>query len=638
MADTPTEPTNPEQPSTPTPEQPSTPTPETPEQPKPQEPEKPEEKPAEEPKPAENKDTPTTPAQPQAPTTGTDGNPTTEPGTETPPDNMTTAPTTEQAAPTSTDSSGETTENSDDSDKIKFSIGLDSIASASSTAGGAAGGVGGVTGSATLSGEQLAGGWISDATQKQIAMHVTVFHSFPVVDSAGKYRLAVDSIDATGALAAGVIGQPGRWDKGLLTTVSNNVSGGNFKVGASFAIKNHGVEYFSHYYPNINWTYNMLVKLRNNFLLNAEVLVPTGGNQAKAYKVKLVDEGPWHDQKGTGLWILDMMSSYAMLDENQGTFVATAKDVPDLKNSEYKFPYASASYDIINGEIPGYSPAEEIKWIDEQKTAAEPLNIIANKINGLQGTCRVKFFIDPSHKAQAESIVGSPLPDELFTCNATYSQGGAGAATIDSGSGIGAFSTAGASQEMLDKYINKPIQFSPQNYPPLQKISLKELQSDSSIFGRHGSKMVSVPVPANYPLHTYSLNGKRTTSISCHPLIAERLKCVLNDIINHYGADIMAVAPGACIYHGSYNDRKITGGNSWSSHAYGVALDFDADNNALKTHAPQARLSQAIYKPFWEIWYHHGFYSQGIETDLKRTRRGSASDWMHIQAVHYGTP
>ena len=100
----------------------------------------------------------------------------------------------------------------------------------------------------------------------------------------------------------------------------------------------------------------------------------------------------------------------------------------------------------------------------------------------------------------------------------------------------------------------------------------------------------------------------------------------------------MSVAPGICIYHGSFNDRPMVGSKKWSSHAYGVAFDFDADNNALKTHAPQARLSQAIYKPFWEIWYHHGFYSQGIETDLKRTRRGTSSDWMHIQAVHYGTP
>jgi hypothetical protein len=33
------------------------------------------------------------------------------------------------------------------------------------------------------------------------------------------------------------------------------------------------------------------------------------------------------------------------------------------------------------------------------------------------------------------------------------------------------------------------------------------------------------------------------------------------------------------IFDGSYNFRKIRGGKGLSMHAYGVALDFDADNN-----------------------------------------------------------
>lgn len=585
-------------------------------------------KPAEPTKPATPSES-STPAAPAPAPTDNPATPAQDPGSA---GLMTTG--TQPSTPTSPTTNNESGETGDS--KIKFSIGLEGVSSSAALGSGGGGGFG-TTGTGTLSGDQLAGGWISDTTQKQIAMHVTIFHSFPAKGPDGKYHMVVDSIDATGGLAAGQVGQPARWDKGLLSTTSSNCNNGNFKVGASFAIKNHGVDYFSHYYPGIEWTYNKLVKLRNNFLLNAEILVPTGGNQAKAFKVKIVDEGPHHDQKGTGLWILDVMSAYAMLDENQGTFVASTASIPDLKNSEYKFPFANVSYDVIKGEIAGYSPAAEIEWIDKQETSAEQVNIIGNKINGLMGTCRIKFFIDPSHKADAESIMGCTLPDELFTCNATYTTGGFGNATIDTGSGIGAFSTAGASQEMLDKYINKPIQFSPQNYPPLQKISLGELQGDGSIFGRHGGKMVTVPVPDNYPLHYGSLSGKRITKISCHPLIAERVKCVLNDIINHYGADIMAVAPGICIYDGSFNDRPMVGSSKWSSHAYGVAFDFDQHNNALKTHAPQARLSQAIYKPFWEIWYYHGFYSQGIETDIKKTRRGTSSDWMHIQAVHYGT-
>jgi hypothetical protein len=47
----------------------------------------------------------------------------------------------------------------------------------------------------------------------------------------------------------------------------------------------------------------------------------------------------------------------------------------------------------------------------------------------------------------------------------------------------------------------------------------------------------------------------------------------------------------------------------------------------MKTKAPKARLSQDIYKPFFDILEYHGFNSLG--------RRGDY-DWMHVQATHWG--
>lgn len=87
---------------------------------------------------------------------------------------------------------------------------------------------------------------------------------------------------------------------------------------------------------------------------------------------------------------------------------------------------------------------------------------------------------------------------------------------------------------------------------------------------------------------------------------------------------------------GCYNKRPTRGGKTWSLHAWAIALDFDSKGSAQYTHAPQAVLSQPIYAPFWKIWYHHGFFSQGMEVDVyKRAGAGTSPDWMHVQFAYY---
>lgn len=178
---------------------------------------------------------------------------------------------------------------------------------------------------------------------------------------------------------------------------------------------------------------------------------------------------------------------------------------------------------------------------------------------------------------------------------------------------------------LIKKYIEKPIKYTEIEYKyPLVKQSV--LRSGTSIYGKAGCEnmLVNVPVPANYPL---KYSGKTVKTIRVHKYVADRLAAALQDIINHYGDDIEKVAPGACVYDGSYNFRKTTGTSSYSIHSWGLALDFDAANNTMKMSAPKARLSQDIYKPFFDIWEYHGFMSLG--------RRGDY-DWQHIQCCYWG--
>ena len=177
---------------------------------------------------------------------------------------------------------------------------------------------------------------------------------------------------------------------------------------------------------------------------------------------------------------------------------------------------------------------------------------------------------------------------------------------------------------LVQKYIDKPIKYTDVNYKA-SLVKQSVLRKGTSAFGKAGNEgvLVNVPVPENYPL---KYDGKRVKTIRIHKLVADRLAAALQDIINHYGEDIEKVAPGACVYDGSYNFRKTTGTSSYSIHSWGLALDFDASKNTMKMSAPKARLSQDIYKPFFDILEYHGFMSLG--------RHGNF-DWMHIQAAYY---
>lgn len=179
-----------------------------------------------------------------------------------------------------------------------------------------------------------------------------------------------------------------------------------------------------------------------------------------------------------------------------------------------------------------------------------------------------------------------------------------------------------AVEPLVQKYIDKKVTFSTIKYKasPLKQSFIR---NNNTIFGKAGdeSYLVNVKVPENYPL---KYAGARVKSIRVHKLVADRLEAALKDIINHYGEDIEKVAPGACIYDGSYYYRKTRSGSSQSIHSWGLAIDFDAAHNALKTKWSNARFSQPIYKPFLDILEHHGWLSLG---------RRQGTDAMHVQCT-----
>lgn len=113
------------------------------------------------------------------------------------------------------------------------------------------------------------------------------------------------------------------------------------------------------------------------------------------------------------------------------------------------------------------------------------------------------------------------------------------------------------------------------------------------------------------------------TQISCHELVAASGQRAFNRIAGAY-TPAQITDLGLDLFGGCYNYRAKRGGSSLSTHAYGVALDFDPERNQLNWGADRARLAARDAVPFWEAWEKEGWLSLG---------RARNFDWMHVQAV-----
>ena len=150
-----------------------------------------------------------------------------------------------------------------------------------------------------------------------------------------------------------------------------------------------------------------------------------------------------------------------------------------------------------------------------------------------------------------------------------------------------------------------------------------QVRSGTSVYGPPGREDNLVNVTPPYTLY---YEGQPVKTIRVHRLVAGRVAAALRAVLDHYGeARIREL--GLDQYSGSYNYRSTSTGSSLSMHAWGIALDFDAENNTYGMRRPEARLSGDEYVAWWEAWEAQGAVSLGRERDY---------DWMHIQFARLG--
>jgi hypothetical protein len=135
------------------------------------------------------------------------------------------------------------------------------------------------------------------------------------------------------------------------------------------------------------------------------------------------------------------------------------------------------------------------------------------------------------------------------------------------------------------------------------------------------SNLVLINVPYE---HRISWNlTQRATRIRCHRKVADSLLRVLTNVRDHYG---IAKIRELHLDHfaGCYEPRRKRGGTAWSTHAWGIALDYDHNRNKLEWGRDRAAFAQPEYLAWWQIWEAEGWVSLG---------RSANFDWMHVQAA-----
>jgi len=163
----------------------------------------------------------------------------------------------------------------------------------------------------------------------------------------------------------------------------------------------------------------------------------------------------------------------------------------------------------------------------------------------------------------------------------------------------------------------EPSTANPHNWPLEREAAL------IAFYGQPGteSNLVSVEVPYTHRLSWDT--STRVHRIRCHKLVADSLVRVLDRVLDHYGPDQIQ-ALRLDLWGGSYNKRRKRGGTAWSTHAWGIALDYDPDRNQLKWGRDRASFAQPAYDAWWSFWEEEGWVSLG---------RVANFDWMHVQAA-----
>lgn len=160
------------------------------------------------------------------------------------------------------------------------------------------------------------------------------------------------------------------------------------------------------------------------------------------------------------------------------------------------------------------------------------------------------------------------------------------------------------------KYLTS-LMPSPNPWPKSDQASLRKF------YGIPGNESNLVTIEFPYRM---LYDGKAVSRTRVHKKCAESLLRVLKAIAGRFN-DAPDIVDEATDYGGCFNFRPKRGGTSWSLHAWGAAIDLDADDNTFRDSWPmKADMPLEIMEEFAKEGWIGGGWAWGY-------------DGMHFQAT-----
>src|SRR5512143_2439018 len=105
--------------------------------------------------------------------------------------------------------------------------------------------------------------------------------------------------------------------------------------------------------------------------------------------------------------------------------------------------------------------------------------------------------------------------------------------------------------------------------------------------------------------------GRPIKGVQIHRKCAASLKEVFDDIWNAVGENPKKLPSGAVKFSGSYNFRPVRGSSRLSCHAFGAAIDLDAEENPMNSRGDVGTMSDIVIDAFKaQGWYWGGDFKK----------------------------
>ncbi|OEU70255.1 MAG: hypothetical protein BA863_06415 [Desulfovibrio sp. S3730MH75] len=142
-------------------------------------------------------------------------------------------------------------------------------------------------------------------------------------------------------------------------------------------------------------------------------------------------------------------------------------------------------------------------------------------------------------------------------------------------------------------------------------------------YGEVGENQVRLHLP--YPHKLAWDKDIIVNSYLCHEKVHDSLERVLTQTFSHYGQERIEELH-LNLWGGCLNIRPMRAGKRSSTHSWGIAVDYDPDNNKFRWGSDKATFAKPEYDAWWNFWEAEGWTSLG---------RSKNKDWMHIQAANF---